>query len=38
MSLIEDHMSENFVRICKATCQRCDVTWQGSFTVRGAWT
>ena len=25
MSTIEDHMSENFVGICKATYQRCDV-------------
>ena len=25
MSTIEDHMSENFVGICKATCQRFDV-------------
>ena len=25
MSPIEDHMLENFVGICKATCQRCNV-------------
>ena len=25
MSPIEDHMSENFMGICKATCKRCDV-------------
>ena len=25
MSPIEDHISENFVGFCKATCQRCDV-------------
>ena len=27
MSLIEDHISENFVGTCKATCQRCDVNF-----------
>ena len=27
MSPIEDHMSENFVGICKITCQRCDVNY-----------
>jgi len=25
MNPIKDHMSENFVGICKATCQRCDI-------------
>ena len=25
MSPIEDHISENFMGTCKATCQRCDV-------------